>query len=158
MKCCYWFILNNLLSNYYTFVHSSYKTIFTDILNSISAWHSTWCFIMKPTLHLILAAKYLTMGLNILLSGILILMHLYFHETFSRNFSWKYRCCFRNYVNQLCSGGVGMKQCVKKMERLSSCPNLYIPSTIKIWKKVLTKAIWADKKWAGFWQNSLYIK
>ena len=25
---------------------------------------------------------------------------------------------------------------------------LYIPSTINIWKKVLTKAIWADKKWA----------
>ena len=35
---------------------------------------------------------------------------------------------------------------------------LYIPSTIHIWKKVLTKAIWADKKWAGFWQISLYIK
>ena len=35
---------------------------------------------------------------------------------------------------------------------------LYIPSTINIWKKVLTKAIWADKKWAGFWQISLYIK
>ena len=33
--------------------------------------------------------------------------------------------------------------------------NLYIPSTINIWKKVLTKAIWADKKWAGFWQISL---
>ena len=32
---------------------------------------------------------------------------------------------------------------------------LYIPSTINIWKKVLTKAIWADKKWAGFWQISL---
>ena len=35
------------------------------------------------------------------------------------------------------------------------CPKLYIPSTINIWKKVLTKAIWADKKWAGFWQISL---
>ena len=35
---------------------------------------------------------------------------------------------------------------------------LYIPSTINIWKKVLTKAIWADKKWTGFWQISLYIK
>ena len=34
---------------------------------------------------------------------------------------------------------------------------LYIPSTINIWKKVLTKAIWADKKCAGFWQISLYI-
>ena len=103
--------------------------------------------------------KWCTMGWKkILIIHIHIFMHLYFHETFSRNFSWKYRCCFRNYVNQLCSGGVGMKQCVKKMERLSSCPNLYIPSTINIWKKVLTKAIWADKKWAGFWQISLYIK
>ena len=35
---------------------------------------------------------------------------------------------------------------------------LYIPSTINIWKKALTKAIWADKKWAGFWQISLHIK
>ena len=35
---------------------------------------------------------------------------------------------------------------------------LYIPSTINIFKKVLTKAIWADKKWGGFWQISLYIK
>ena len=37
-------------------------------------------------------------------------------------------------------------------------PELYIPSTINFRKKVLTKAIWADKKWAGFWQISLYIK
>ena len=35
---------------------------------------------------------------------------------------------------------------------------LYIPSTIHIWKKVLIKAIWADKKWAGFLQIFLYIK
>ena len=35
---------------------------------------------------------------------------------------------------------------------------LYIPSTINICKKVLTKAIRADQKWAGFWQISLYIK
>ena len=35
---------------------------------------------------------------------------------------------------------------------------LYIPNTTNIWKKVLTKTIWADKKWAGFWQISLYIK
>ena len=35
---------------------------------------------------------------------------------------------------------------------------LYIPSTINIWKEVFTWAIWADKKWAGFWQISLYIK
>ena len=39
-----------------------------------------------------------------------------------------------------------------------SCPKLYIQSTINIWKKALTKAIWADKKWAGLWQISLYIK
>ena len=37
-------------------------------------------------------------------------------------------------------------------------PKLYIPSSINIWKKVLTKAIWADKKWTGFCQISLYIK
>ena len=35
---------------------------------------------------------------------------------------------------------------------------LYIPSTINIWKKVLTKATWADKEWTGFWQISFYIK
>ena len=29
--------------------------------------------------------------------------------------------------------------------------------TINIWKMVLTKAIWANKKWAGFWQISQYI-
>ena len=34
---------------------------------------------------------------------------------------------------------------------------LYIPSTINVWKKVFTKAIWADKKWAAFWQISLYL-
>ena len=32
-----------------------------------------------------------------------------------------------------------------------------IPCTINIWKKMLNKAIWADKKWACFWQISLYI-
>ena len=32
-----------------------------------------------------------------------------------------------------------------------SRPKLYIPSSINIWKKMLTKAIWADKKWASFW-------
>ena len=41
---------------------------------------------------------------------------------------------------------------------LSLLSKLYIPSTINIWKKVLTKAIWADKNLAGFWQISLYIK
>ena len=30
---------------------------------------------------------------------------------------------------------------------------LYIPSTINVLKEVLTKAIWADKKWAGLWQT-----
>ena len=29
--------------------------------------------------------------------------------------------------------------------------------TINILKKVLTKAIWADKKWTGFWQNTLFV-
>ena len=29
---------------------------------------------------------------------------------------------------------------------------LYIPSTINIWEKALTKAIWADKKLTGLWQ------
>ena len=37
---------------------------------------------------------------------------------------------------------------------LNYYPKLYIASTINIWKKVLTKAIWAEKKWAGFWQIS----
>ena len=37
-------------------------------------------------------------------------------------------------------------------------PKLYIPSTVNIWEKVLTKAILADKRWTGFWQISLYIK
>ena len=43
-------------------------------------------------------------------------------------------------------------------KELNKYAKLYIPSTINIWKKVLTKGIWADKKWAGFWQISLYIK
>ena len=43
-------------------------------------------------------------------------------------------------------------------QNITSVSKLYIPSTINIWKKVLTRAIWADKKWAGFWQISLYIK
>ena len=38
---------------------------------------------------------------------------------------------------------------------LKAHSKLYIPSTINIWKMVLTKAIWPDKKWAGFWQISL---
>ena len=41
---------------------------------------------------------------------------------------------------------------------VESRAKVYIPSTINIWKKVLNKAIWAGKKWAGFWQISLYIK
>ena len=32
------------------------------------------------------------------------------------------------------------------------------PKYYKHLKKVLNKAIWADKKWTGFWQISLYIK
>ena len=40
---------------------------------------------------------------------------------------------------------------------LSFC-NSSIRSTLNIWKKVLTKVIWADEKWAGFWQISLCIK
>ena len=32
------------------------------------------------------------------------------------------------------------------------------PKYYKHLKKVLTKSIWSDKKWAGFWQISLYIK
>ena len=43
-------------------------------------------------------------------------------------------------------------------QNFTSISKLCIPSTINIWKKVLTKAIWADKKWASFWQISLYIK
>ena len=30
--------------------------------------------------------------------------------------------------------------------------NLYIPSTINSEMELLRTAIWADKKWAGFWQ------
>ena len=41
---------------------------------------------------------------------------------------------------------------------LMPSPKLYISSTIDIWKKVLTKAIWAGKKWAGFWQISMYTQ
>ena len=40
-------------------------------------------------------------------------------------------------------------------DQLHLQPKLYIPSTINIWKKLLTKAIWADKKWAGFWKIGL---
>ena len=42
--------------------------------------------------------------------------------------------------------------------RSSHRPNLYIPSTISIWKRCSSKAIWADKKWACFWQISWNIK
>ena len=38
---------------------------------------------------------------------------------------------------------------------LRSGTKLYIPNTINVWKKVHTKAIWADKKWTGFWQIRL---
>ena len=52
----------------------------------------------------------------------------------------------------------GLNLKVGKQCELIFDPKLHIPSTINIWKKVLTKAILADKKWAGFWQISLYIK
>ena len=40
---------------------------------------------------------------------------------------------------------------VVKQKKISQLHlKLYIPSSINIWKKVLTKANWADKKWAGF--------
>ena len=32
------------------------------------------------------------------------------------------------------------------------------PKCYKHLKKVLTKAIWVNKKWTGFWQINLYIK
>ena len=35
---------------------------------------------------------------------------------------------------------------------------LYIPSTINTWRKLLKTDIWADRKWASFWQICLYIK
>ena len=38
-----------------------------------------------------------------------------------------------------------------------SWPKLYIPSTKNISRTLLSTAIWAGKKWAGFWQISLYI-
>ena len=41
--------------------------------------------------------------------------------------------------------------------RFIPSPRLYIPSTINIWKKVLTKAIWSDKKWAGLLLNEIGI-
>ena len=34
----------------------------------------------------------------------------------------------------------------------ASLPKLYIPCTINISRKLLSTAIWAVKKWAGFWQ------
>ena len=36
-------------------------------------------------------------------------------------------------------------------------PKLYIPSTTNTWKRLYSTAIWADRKWAGFWQIILYI-
>ena len=89
--------MNNLFSNYLFTYYTLF--FFTDILNSISAWHSTYmCFILKPTLHLILAAKCLKMEWNILLSGILTLMHLYLCNNqlwwfkSQRNLSWNWLC------------------------------------------------------------------
>ena len=34
-------------------------------------------------------------------------------------------------------------------------PKLYIPSTINTEKKVIKTAVWADKKWTGFWQTMI---
>ena len=59
------------------------------------------------------------------------------------------------------SAGIYYCSFLKKVTRQITCiffTKLYIPSTINILEKVLTKAIWADKKWASFWQISLYIK
>ena len=40
------------------------------------------------------------------------------------------------------------KVCVKQgFESCMLYAKLYIPSTINIWKKVLTKSIWAEKNW-----------
>ena len=95
MKCC------NIDLFWTIYFQTTYYTLFffTDILNSISAWHSTYmCFILKPTLHLILAAKCLKMEWNILLSGILTLMHLYLCNNqlwwfkSQRNLSWNWLC------------------------------------------------------------------
>ena len=41
--------------------------------------------------------------------------------------------------------------------KLAGCSKLYIPSTINIWKKVLSKVIWVEKNWLVFWQIELYI-
>jgi hypothetical protein len=35
---------------------------------------------------------------------------------------------------------------------------IYIPSTINTEKGLLITAIWADRKWAGFWQVTLNLK
>ena len=35
---------------------------------------------------------------------------------------------------------------------------LSIPSTINTEKELLRTAVWADTRWAGFWQTCLYIK
>ena len=49
--------------------------------------------------------------------------------------------------------------CASALLLRESEPKLYIPSNIyKPFKKLLCKAIWADKRWAGFWQVSLYNK
>ena len=36
-------------------------------------------------------------------------------------------------------------------------PKLYILSIINTWKELLSAAIWADQKWAGFWQIYLLL-
>ena len=46
------------------------------------------------------------------------------------------------------------------IDKSMAVPKLYIPSTYykHFLKMVLSKAIWADIKAAGFWKISLYIK
>ena len=100
MKCCnidlFWTI-------YFQTTYILYIFFFTDILNSISAWHSTYmCFILKPTLHLILAAKCLKMEWNILLSSILTLMHLIFMRYLYNNQLWRFKNRRNLWWNWLC--------------------------------------------------------
>ena len=70
-----------------------------------------------------------------------------------------FRCYFRKNAFAFQSSKVEKDWCAKKrwsrmLHKIHSRgilfhakPNLYIISTINIWKKVLTKAIWADKKY-----------
>ena len=71
----------------------------------------------------------------------------------------KFTSCFLQlYLNQICLITIPQTICSIACVFFCSRAKLYIPSTLNIWKKELNKAIWADKKWAAFWQISLYIK